>query len=127
VVILCANFVGTQFDYLIDYIPAYLQGDTQRKLRAAITRNFSERDKIPGYIYALNVTGMYRSTSYTICQADSVSKILNKKENFHGRSGIAKMSKDATRAGKGSVLRLLKAFAGGGLGPLTNPRITTNP
>ncbi|KAG2048780.1 hypothetical protein BDR06DRAFT_749473 [Suillus hirtellus] len=38
-----------------DYIPEYLQEDTRRELRKAITRNLSERSKTPGYVYALNV------------------------------------------------------------------------
>ncbi|KAG2157614.1 uncharacterized protein EDB93DRAFT_1304018 [Suillus bovinus] len=38
-----------------DYIPEYLQRDSQQKLRNAITGNISERLKIPGYVYALNV------------------------------------------------------------------------
>ncbi|KAG0705290.1 hypothetical protein DFH29DRAFT_907133 [Suillus ampliporus] len=38
-----------------DYIPEYLQPDTQRKLRVAITKKISETDRKPGYVYALNV------------------------------------------------------------------------
>ncbi|KAG2124536.1 hypothetical protein BD769DRAFT_875854 [Suillus cothurnatus] len=38
-----------------DYIPEYLQPDTQQQLRKAITREISERFRIPGYVYALNV------------------------------------------------------------------------
>ncbi|KAG1790892.1 uncharacterized protein HD556DRAFT_1241402, partial [Suillus plorans] len=37
------------------YIPEYLQLDTQRNLRKTMTRDLSERSKIPGYVYALNV------------------------------------------------------------------------
>lgn len=38
-----------------DYIPEYLQPDTRQRLRNAITRDISERFRIPGYVYALNV------------------------------------------------------------------------
>lgn len=41
--------------HFCDYIPEYLQPDTQRKLRKAITGNISEKLRIPGYVYALNV------------------------------------------------------------------------
>lgn len=48
---------------------------------------------------------------------DSVSKIPNRKGKFHGRLDIAAMSQSATKGGNGSVLRISKAFAGGGLDP----------
>ncbi|KAG1882867.1 hypothetical protein F4604DRAFT_309799 [Suillus subluteus] len=43
------------FVHFCDYIPEYLQPDTQKRLRNAITREISERFRIPGYVYALNV------------------------------------------------------------------------
>ncbi|KAG2041389.1 hypothetical protein BDR03DRAFT_1007224 [Suillus americanus] len=43
------------FERSIDYIPGYLQPDTQQQLRNAITGEISERVRIRGYVYALNV------------------------------------------------------------------------
>ncbi|KAG1748922.1 uncharacterized protein EDB91DRAFT_1047546, partial [Suillus paluster] len=38
-----------------DYIPGYLQPDTQKKLRNTIKKGLGERDRKSGYVYALNV------------------------------------------------------------------------
>lgn len=60
-VMLVANF-WTMFNYLIDYIPPYLQPETQLELRAVITKKVPESYKIPGYVYAWDVVGRYSST-----------------------------------------------------------------
>jgi len=48
-----------QKDYFVhfcDYIPQYLQYDTQKKLRDAIGKVLEAKNKMPGYVYALKVT-----------------------------------------------------------------------
>ncbi|OAX40339.1 hypothetical protein K503DRAFT_623933 [Rhizopogon vinicolor AM-OR11-026] len=49
------GFESVRFDDH-NYIPQYLQQDTQRKLRDAIEKGLTEKDTMPGYVYALNVT-----------------------------------------------------------------------
>ncbi|KAG2120024.1 hypothetical protein DEU56DRAFT_904790 [Suillus clintonianus] len=41
-----------------DHIPKYLQEETQRELRTAITRNLTKTVREPGHVYALNVSDL---------------------------------------------------------------------
>ncbi|KAG1882876.1 hypothetical protein F4604DRAFT_1739254 [Suillus subluteus] len=45
------------FERSVEFIPEYLQLDTQQKLRNAIKKGLSSRHKKPGYVYALDVSG----------------------------------------------------------------------